>query len=461
MITKSFDKIKDVLQIISNEVKFIKRKGGEITPINFVQSLLGNNNKQTMSDEEICRDLYEDCNINLKRQSFNEWLHKDVSVEYLKKVFEKSLNINSIYNDEAIKGLSIHFKNIFIEDNTTISLHKMMNKVFKGVGGTASTSAMKIYYCYNAIANKIADIQIFDGTKSDAKCSYNVLDFLQKGDLILRDLGFFKIDSFKKIIDKGAYFLSRYFLATNLYIEVDGNDKKMSILEFIKSKKEFDVLDTWVKLSNEKLLVRVIVYRVPDEVYNQRVRNLKKADKHRGRTSNKSRFELQRYNIFITNIPSQMIDKKTIGTLYRFRWQVELVFKRWKSLLNINVITTTSQKTEDTPNKKGGKVSNRILCFIYAKLIGIILMSQIENITTLLARKMERELSSDKFVKWMIAKDKLKMLFLGKDSIEKVCKWLKGNLERMLKDRRKKDPTIGVLLENEVEFYLKGYNENF
>lgn len=459
IITKSIEKIKNGLQALSDEVKFIKRRFGKITPINFVQSLLGNNNKQTMSDEGICRNLFEDYGIDLKHQSFNEWLHKDVSVEYLEKVFEKSLNTNSVYNDEAVKGLSIHFKNIFIEDNTTVSLHRMMSKIFKGVGGKASTSAMKIYYCYNAIVNKIANIQIFDGTKSDAKCSDYVLEFLQKGDLILRDLGFFKIDSFKKIIEKGAYFLSRYFLATILYIEVNGIEKKMTILEFIKLKKKSDVLDTLVKISNEKLPVRIIVYEVPDEVYKQRVKDIKKYDKHRGKTSKKSRFELQRYNIFITNIPSEMVDKKTIGTLYRFRWQVELVFKRWKSLLNINVITTTSQKTEDIPDKKGGKVSNRILCFIYAKLIGIILMSQIENIATLLAREMERELSSDKFVKWMIDKEKLKMLFLGKDSIEKVWEWLKGNLERMLKDKRNKNPTIGVLLRNGVEFYLKDSNE--
>jgi len=459
IVTKSIEKIKSGLQVISDEVKFIKRKCGKITPINFVQSLLGNNNKQTMSDEGICRNLFEDYKVSLKRQSFNEWLHKDVSVEYLKKVFEKSLNTNSIYNDEAIKGLSVHFKNIFVEDNTTISLHEMMSEAFRGVGGSASTSAIKIYYCYNAIVNKIADIQIFDGTKSDAKCSDYVLNFLQKGDLVLRDLGFFKIDSFKKIIERKAYFLSRYFLATILYIEVDGIEKKMTILEFIKSKKPSDVLDSWVKLSNEKLPVRVIAYEVPDEVYDKRVRDIRKYDKHRGKTSKKSRFELQRYNIFITNILSEMIDKKTIGTLYRFRWQVELVFKRWKSLLNINVITTTSQKTEDILNKKGGKVSNRILCFIYAKLIGIILMSQIESIATLLAREMERELSSDKFVKWMIDKDKLKMLFLGKNSVKKVCEWLKGNLERMLKDKRRKNPTIGILLKNEVEFYPKESNE--
>ena len=398
IIKKGFEKIKDSLQKISEEVRFIKRKGGEITAENFVQSLLGANNKKVMSDEAICRNLYEDYNADLTRQSLNEWLHKDVSVEYLGKVFEKTLSKNNIYNDDEIKGLTAHFKNVFVEDNSTISLHESMSNKYKGVGGSALTSAIKIYFNYNVIVDKIADIRIFDGTKSDAKCSDYVLDVLKKGDLVLRDLGFFKISSFKKIIDVGAYFLSRYFLSTNIYID----DKKTDILDFIKSKKDFTVLDEWVKLSNEKLPVRVIVYKVPDEVYNQRARAIRKEDKKRGITSSKRRFELQRYNIFITNIPAEIIDAKKIGTLYRLRWQIELVFKRWKSQMNINVITSTSKKKKDTPNKKGGKIGNRILCFIYVKLIAILIMNQIEHFMVLLAREKGRELSPDKFVKWII-----------------------------------------------------------
>ena len=131
-----------------------------------------------------------------------------------------------------------------------------------------------------------------------------------------------------------------------------------------------------------------------------------------GNTPSKRLLKLQRYVVFVSNIEREMVAKEQIGTLYRLRWQVELVFKRWKSFMHIHVISSTSKKSEDIPNKKGGKISNRILCFIYAKLISILLLTSIETIAHLLALQECRELSSDKFVKWILSRDRLQMLFI-------------------------------------------------
>jgi IS4 transposase len=69
-----------------------------------------------------------------------------------------------------------------------------------------------------------------------------------------------------------------------------------------------------------------------------------------------------------------------VGTIYRLRWQVELTFRNWKSLLKINVLKGT--RTE------------RVQCIIYGRLITIIMLAMISSYASWYAEDyLQRELS--------------------------------------------------------------------
>jgi len=327
------------------------------------------------------------------------------------------------------------FKNTYIEDNSSISLPKDLKNKYKGSGGKASSSALKIYLNYNVTQNSIEKLELASWNKSDAKFTKKVIPILKKNDLVLRDLGFFKIDRFREIEKKKAYYVSRYFLATTLYI----NNEKIDLFKFLKSKKEHIIIDEQVKISTQKFSTRLIAIRVSDEIYNQRVRALNKAYRKRRKTPTKSTIELQRYVIFITNIPKEMIAPQHIGTIYRLRWSIELVFKRWKSTFKIDRVTGTN--------------GNRTLCFIYVKLIAILLMSNFENYALLLAKKIGRELSYEKFFKWILSRDRFQRLFASEFSIEQFLQKLEDNIPRMLRDRRKKRLSSLDLILSSAPFY--------
>ncbi len=327
------------------------------------------------------------------------------------------------------------FKNTYIEDNSSISLPEDLKDKYKGSKGKASVSALKIYLNYNVTQNSIEELEIASWNKSDAKFTKKVIPILKKNDLVLRDLGFFKIDRFREIEEKKAYYVSRYFLATTLYI----NDEKIDLFKFLKSKRRDTIIDEKVKISTQKFPTRLIAIRVSDEIYNQRVRALNKAYKKRRKTPNKSTLELQRYVIFITNIPKEMIAPQHIGTIYRLRWSIELVFKRWKSTFKIDRIT--------------GKNGNRTLCFIYAKLIAILLMSNFENYALSLAKKIDRELSYEKFFKWILSRDRLQRLFASKFPLKLFLQKLEENIPRMLRDKRKKRLSSLDLILSLASFY--------
>ena len=340
-----------------------------------------------------------------------------------------------VINNKELKGLLSHFVNIYVEDSSTISLQEDLKDTYKGSGGDASSSALKIHLTYNVTVNSIKGLKISSANKSDAKFAKDILSIINKGDLVLRDLGYFNIDILNSINQKEAFFISRYFLATTLYV----NNKKVDLLEFLNSKKEYDIIDESVHISSHKLPVRLIAFRVSDEIFNQRVRVLNKGYKQRRKTPKKSTIELQRYVIFITNIPKEIIASSHIGTIYRLRWCIELIFKRWKSIFKINRVT--------------GKKGNRTLCFIYAKIIAILLINNFENYALLLAKKLKRELSYEKFFKWILTRDRFQRLFALEFTIDSFLNKLKQNIPRMLKDKRKKRPSTIELLINSASFY--------
>lgn len=68
-------------------------------------------------------------------------------------------------------------------------------------------------------------------------------------------------------------------------------------------------------------------------------------------------------NVYITNIPEIIVKTKQIHDIYSLRWQIEIMFKVWKSIFNIN----------DVKNVK----IERFKCFLYGRLISLLLASKI------------------------------------------------------------------------------------
>ena len=294
---------------------------------------------------------------------------------------------------------------------------------------------MKIYLNYNYTQKNIAHLEISEGVRSDSKFTDKIISILQKDDLVLRDLGFFRIDSLKRIEEKEAYYLSRYFLSTNLYIK----GKKRDLLKFLESQKHLTIIDKEVQISMKKFSTRLIAIRVSDDVYNQRVRSLKKAYQQRRKTPKESTLKLQRYVIFITNIPKEMIEAKYIGTIYRLRWEIELCFKRWKSIFKIDRLT--------------GINGNRTLCFIYAKLIAILLFNNFEQYALSLACQKDRELSLDKFFKWIVDRDRFQRLLAKEFTVTQFLRMIEINIERLFKDKRRKRLSSLDLVLTSASFY--------
>jgi len=99
--------------------------------------------------------------------------------------------------------------------------------------------------------------------------------------------------------------------------------------------------------------------RVPKEVGDQRREDLLRDAQRRGQTISEQTLRLADWTMLITDVPSKHLRFEEALVLLRERWQMELLYKLWKQHAQIDQWQTAH--------------AWRILCELYAKLIGAVL----------------------------------------------------------------------------------------
>jgi hypothetical protein len=95
-----------------------------------------------------------------------------------------------------------------------------------------------------------------------------------------------------------------------------------------------------VALKGKKpLKARLVVRPLPaDKAEIARKKLLKKASKKQ-RTTSALALRMAGYVVLLTTVESSVLADDEVFGLYPIRWQIELLFKRWKSLLNLDMLT--------------------------------------------------------------------------------------------------------------------------
>ena len=110
-------------------------------------------------------------------------------------------------------------------------------------------------------------------TVQDQTRSELILKHLETRDLVLKDLGYFNLESIKKTDEKGAFYLSRVKKGTNIYLPDNKSGAAVNIIEHLEKRfSNFSVIDQDILLGEIKLPTRLIAYRLPDEIVSERKR---------------------------------------------------------------------------------------------------------------------------------------------------------------------------------------------
>ena len=182
------------------------------------------------------------------------------------------------------------------------------------------------------------------------------------GSLRLADLGYFDLSSFDHIGQSQAYWLTRYLSGVNVYsADARPNAEPIDLPECLERHCTQGInVDIPVLVgAAHRLPARLIAIRVPQQVADERRRKLRETARRKGKTVSQLSLALASWTVFLTNIPPDLLTVDEILVIARARWQIELLFKLWKSVGHIDESRSCKPY--------------RILCELYAKLIGQVL----------------------------------------------------------------------------------------
>jgi hypothetical protein len=414
--------------------KFIQRDSSKIRGHEFVKVLvLPSQGFLEDSLNGLCermRDFNPEANITAP--ALAQRINKNSAVRFMRAIFERTLqNARGGFEKRhpSLKGALNNFKNVFIQDSTIFEINKKLSRFFPGTkrggkkGRTSCKSQIKIDLIHNFASGQIVDAQIYEGKRPDQALSDKILRMLNAGDLVLRDLGYFKVEAFKTIAAVGAFFISRFPSHVKVYLN-QNDDKPVSLAEHLNKKyKNFSVIDLTVWISEEKLEVRLIAYRTPKHIVKERLRRTNKSAKEMGRKTSKQKLALLDFSIFICNTPLDMISAEMIGTMYRLRWEIELIFKTWKSQLKLDVLA--------------GICLQRIQCLLWSRLSTVIIVAHITaRFFNAAIELCQGELSPTKLIHYLLRQGCLCQAIRHQKLEELETKMLQDISKRLIKDKR-------------------------
>jgi hypothetical protein len=236
------------------------------------------------------------------------------------------------------------FNRVFVEDSTQIQLHPQLAKEFAGSGGSASSAAVKLDLIEDLKNGQILLIELHQGKKPDQALSEKILAFLRPHDLVIRDLGYFCLNIFARIAAKKAFFLSRFLTSVHVYPSQEKTADFLDLSGYLNQKKYRDtpIIEFQAFLGSQRLPTRLIAYRLPDQIVNNRRRKARATAEKKGHVVSQEHLKLLEFAIYITNVEASVWSAQVMGTIYRLRWQIELTFKRWKSLLHLDFCQGTN-----------------------------------------------------------------------------------------------------------------------
>jgi hypothetical protein len=344
------------------------------------------------SSSEICSlsqastDAPSACGLKITKQSINDRFTPGAVVfvmEVLREVLERQLS--RVFCPEFLP----QFNRVCIKDSTKFNVDNRLCEYFKGTGAREGTTkaCVCIQYEYDLRSGKILDLNVTDGTRNDFIDADETKGKIHKADLILRDLGYYNLSILMGFAKEGAFFVTRLNTSTLIYDLGKTDNLEFKELYAHMKKHKLTRFEKQVLVSKkDRAELRLIVDIVPEQVYQERIKKINKYNKVKGWTTTEEYKARCRFNLFITNIPPEKICLEEVMLLYRLRWQVELMFKNWKSVCAIHKMQPMKYE--------------RFACLLFAKLILIVINLQIiRNLQAHHYKKTKRIISENKCFK--------------------------------------------------------------
>ncbi len=239
MVDRLLAKIEDREDLMELAVKsgFVKRKPRKINPRELLAALFVTVLGGGRSLNSIAMTIGVLNGEPVSKQGVDKRI-KGACLKYLECILAHAISRTVIHHCEAFSST---FNRIVLQDSTTIRLPSHLKDVFPGSRNQRSDdiSLLKIQTAYDLLQEHFCYFQITPFTTNDQHAATTMLEYVEKNDLVIRDLGYFVPSSLGLLQQKGAFFISRLRYGVNIY-DSDG-ENKLNLLRMLKKRKKLDM----------------------------------------------------------------------------------------------------------------------------------------------------------------------------------------------------------------------------
>ena len=287
-----------------------------IKPFELVMSLitaLGDKSVDALTD--LHRYFVKLTETDVQYKPFHNQLSKPEFVDMMKSLVGMAMR----QWQQQVLGTEVelsNFKRIVLQDGSSFAVHDSLQDTFKGRFTTISPAAIEVHVGWNVLNGYPEQVAV----SADSEAEYNYLPEAKTliDTLFMADRGYFKLSYLDSIAQAGGFYIVRAKKSCNPLV-INGFNSKGTALKRFKQKKLKDV-KKHIRRSG------VVDMDVEGKTTYRMIASWPEGK--------------DEPTYWVTNLDRKQFSADMITKLYSLRWQIELLFKEWKSYCNLRKFNT-------------------------------------------------------------------------------------------------------------------------
>ena len=211
------------------------------------------------------------------------------------------------------------FSRIVIQDGSSFAVHDELARHYPGRFGARTPAAVELHVTMDLLQDRASRVTLTADTAPERP--HLPPAHTLSGALLLADRGYFERGYLREVDRAGGHYVVRGNASLNPVVcAAYGADG--AVLRGMRAKK----LQA-VRIPKKGLIDFDVVWGRGEQAFAARLIA----------SWNRSK---RQYRFLVTNLPRSRYSAQALGQVYRLRWQIELLFKEWKSYANLHAFNT-------------------------------------------------------------------------------------------------------------------------
>lgn len=203
----------------------------------------------------------------------------------------------------------------------------------------AQRATFRLHIVMDLVSLQLVDIKITDHKIGETLSYYE----FARGDVVMTDRGYCTIPGITHALSQGAQIVLRYHAHNCPLEDSTGQRLELAAALALAPAGSITTIEAGLRRTDQESRPTWIhAYRLSGEAAEAARRRCRRAGQKRGYTPSQETLFLSEFVMVLTTVAPEILSAQTILAFYRCRWQVELLIKRWKSLLDLDRLRARS-----------------------------------------------------------------------------------------------------------------------